>query len=66
MTKCTFVNLDSPIKVQLQVNRGRLSRDATYGTMAMLEGLWIDYMTHPDEFVREDAVQIVRRFLSAI
>lgn len=45
---------------------GRLSRDATYGTLAMLEGMWTDYLTHMDEFSRKDAENIVLRFLSGL
>ncbi len=44
----------------------QLSRDATYGTLIMLEGLWTDYLTHMDAFSREDGERIVFRFLSGL
>lgn len=43
-----------------------IARDATHGTLAMLEGMWTDYLLHPDIFDREESVRIVFRFLSAL
>ncbi|MFN3209371.1 MAG: TetR family transcriptional regulator C-terminal domain-containing protein [Roseovarius sp.] len=43
-----------------------LSREATYGTLAMLEGMWTDYLTHMNEFSRADAEKIIFRFLSGL
>jgi TetR/AcrR family transcriptional repressor of bet genes len=43
-----------------------LARDATHGTLATLEGMWADYLLHPDSFNRQDAIRIVFRFLSAL
>jgi len=43
-----------------------VARDATHGTLAMLEGMWTDYLLHPDSFNRNEAMQIVFRFLSAM
>lgn len=45
---------------------GMLSRDATYGSLAMMEGMWTDYLTHMDEFSRTDAESIIFRFLSGL
>lgn len=40
--------------------------DATLGTLAILEGMWTDYMVHPNSFNREAALRIVTRFLSGL
>ena len=44
----------------------RLARDATYGTLVMMEGMWTDFLTHMDAFDRTEAERIVRRFLSGL
>ena len=44
----------------------RIARDATHGTLAMLEGMWADFLLHPDSFNRPEARRIVFRFLSAM
>lgn len=38
--------------------------DATLGTLALLEGMWTDYMVHPGSFSRRIAIRIVTRFVS--
>ncbi len=43
-----------------------MARDATHGLLAMLEGMWTDYLLHSDEFDRQEAARIVFRFLSAL
>ncbi len=43
-----------------------VARDATHGTLAMLEGMWTDYLLHPTSFDRQEAMRIVFRFLSAM
>lgn len=43
-----------------------LAEDATNGTLAILEGLWVNYLTDMDGFSRENAVKLVRRFLSGL
>lgn len=43
-----------------------LARDATHGTIALLEGMWTDFLLHSDQFNRETAKRIVFRFLSAL
>lgn len=45
---------------------GQIARDATHGTLAILEGMWTDYLLHPDSFDRSEATRIVFRFLSAM
>lgn len=42
------------------------ARDATHGTLAFLEGMWTDYLIHPDAFDRDEACRIIFRFLSAL
>ena len=42
------------------------ARDATHGTLAMLEGMWTDFLLHPDRFDRAEACRIVFRFLAAL
>ncbi len=43
-----------------------VARDATHGTLALLEGMWTDYLLHPDAFDRAVAKRSVFRFLSAL
>ncbi len=43
-----------------------LARDAAHGTIALLEGMWADYLLHPDAFNRNTAKRIVFRFISAL
>lgn len=43
-----------------------VARDATHGLLAMLEGMWTDYLLHPEEFDREVACRIVFRYVSAL
>ncbi|KIC21129.1 TetR family transcriptional regulator C-terminal domain-containing protein [Leisingera sp. ANG-Vp] len=43
-----------------------VARDATHGTLALLEGMWTDYLLHPDRFDREEAMRIIFRFLAAM
>jgi TetR/AcrR family transcriptional repressor of bet genes len=45
---------------------GKIARDATHGTLAMLEGMWTDYLLHSDSFSRASAARIIFRFLSAL
>ena len=45
---------------------GKIARDATHGTLALLEGMWTDYLLHPDSFSRASAARIIFRFLSAL
>ncbi len=45
---------------------GKISRDATHGTLALLEGMWTDYLLHSDSFSRSSAARIIFRFLSAL
>ncbi len=44
----------------------KVARDATHGTLALLEGMWTDYLLHSDSFSRASAARIIFRFLSAL
>lgn len=44
----------------------KVARDATHGTLALLEGMWTDYLLHFDSFSRTSAARIIFRFLSAL
>ncbi|SPH24258.1 HTH-type transcriptional regulator BetI [Defluviimonas aquaemixtae] len=43
-----------------------VARETTYGTLALLEGMWTDYLSHPKAFSRKDAERIIARFLAGI
>ncbi len=43
-----------------------LARDAAHGTIALLEGMWADYLLHSDAFNRDTARRIILRFISAL
>ena len=43
-----------------------LCSDATYGLLALLEGMWSDYFLHSDEFNRQSAKRIIFRQLSGL
>jgi TetR/AcrR family transcriptional repressor of bet genes len=42
-----------------------IARDATHGSIALLEGMWTDYLLHQNSFNRTSAERIIFRFLSA-
>ena len=44
----------------------RLAEDATYGTLCLLEGLWVHYTSDPSGFSRPAAARVVRRMLAAL
>ncbi|HEY9037438.1 MAG TPA: TetR family transcriptional regulator C-terminal domain-containing protein [Roseovarius sp.] len=43
-----------------------VARDVTHGTLALMEGMWTDFLLHPDSFDRDAACRIVFRFLAAL
>lgn len=43
-----------------------LARDATHGLLALLEGMWTDYLLCSEKFNRRTARRIVFRFLSSL
>lgn len=42
------------------------AKDATNGTLALLEGMWTDFLLHPESFDRAVAMRTIFRFLSAL
>ena len=44
----------------------QLAGDATYGTLCLLEGMWVHYMTDPARFSRTDSFLLVRRLLAGL
>ena len=44
----------------------QLARDATHGTLALLEGMWTDFQAHPDAFSRDAAARIITRFQAGL
>ena len=44
----------------------QVARDATHGLLAMLEGMWTDYLLHPQAFDRSAACRIVFRYVAAL
>ncbi|NVO56233.1 TetR family transcriptional regulator C-terminal domain-containing protein [Rhodobacteraceae bacterium B1Z28] len=43
-----------------------LARDATFGLLALLEGMWVDYLSNANEFSRDVATSIIRRFIKGL
>ncbi len=43
-----------------------LARDATFGLLVLLEGMWVDYLSNADAFSREVAISIIRRFIQGL
>ena len=43
-----------------------LAEDAASGTLALLEGMWVNYLTDIDGFSRERSTNLIRRFLSGL
>lgn len=43
-----------------------LARDATFGLLVLLEGMWVDYLSNANEFSREVATSIIRRFIKGL
>ncbi len=41
-----------------------IARDMSFGLMALLEGMWTDFMLHPQSFDRQMAERIMFRYLS--
>ena len=44
----------------------QLARDATFGTLALLEGMYVDFLSNTRAFSRPDAERIIRRFLAGL
>lgn len=43
-----------------------IANEITLGTLALLEGMWTDYLAHPNDFSRKTATRIAFRFLNGI
>ncbi|WP_198389293.1 TetR/AcrR family transcriptional regulator [Roseovarius faecimaris] len=43
-----------------------LAQDASYGTMALLEGVYVDYLANTGRFSRTDALRAIRRYLAGL
>ncbi len=43
-----------------------LARDATFGLLVMLEGMWVDYLSNANAFSRDVAASIIRRFIKGL
>ena len=43
-----------------------LTKTATYGLLAMLEGMWVDYLANSNSFSRREAIAIVCRLMSGL
>jgi AcrR family transcriptional regulator len=41
-----------------------LAHEVTFGTLALLEGMWVDFMSNKDVFSRTAAISIICRFLA--
>ena len=39
---------------------------ATFGTFALLEGMWVHFLSDMENFSREEAVELVRKFLAGM
>ena len=59
----TFLTITNDLKLD---KPDVIARDATHGSIALLEGMWTDYMLHQNSFSRKSAERIVFRFLSAL
>ena len=43
-----------------------VANEVTLGTLALLEGMWTDFLAHPNAFSRKTAQRIVFRFLNGV
>ncbi len=61
-----FDAFDALVKPEVRGDDPNIANEVTLGTLALLEGMWTDYMTHPEDFDRDTAVRIVCRFLNGV
>ena len=55
--------------IESEYGAGELSvsaTEATFGTLALLEGMWVHYLSDMDGFSREGAVLLIRNFLAGL
>lgn len=57
---------DALLIEELHNEGSTIANEVTLGMLALLEGMWADYMTHPNAFCRETAARIIVRFLNGI
>lgn len=54
------------LRAEGRADAAQVARDATHGLIAILEGMWNDYLLHPDAFDRDEACRIVFRYVAAL
>ncbi|MGI9389519.1 MAG: TetR family transcriptional regulator C-terminal domain-containing protein [Boseongicola sp.] len=47
-------------------NASDVARDATFGTLALLEGMWVHFLSDKRGFSRDNAISLIRRFLTGL
>lgn len=57
-----FEQLTREVSVGGQLN----ARQATFGTFALLEGMWVHFLSDMEGFSREEAVSLIQKFLSGM
>lgn len=63
------LTFESFLKIARQTNKDdpeTAAKDATHGTLALLEGMWTDFLLHPESFDRAVALRTIFRFLAAM
>ncbi len=61
-----FNAFDALLNTNPQDQDRELANEVTLGALALLEGMWTDYMTHPNAFSRDTANRIILRFLNGV
>ncbi len=56
----------SMLRVEGVAEPRALAKDTTDGVLAMLEGIWTDYLLHPDGFDRTRAARLCFRYMQAL
>lgn len=59
--RCAFNEI-----TQLNGHDNNLVNDATFGTLALMEGMWVSYLTDMQGFSRRRSVKLIRRFLCGL
>lgn len=54
------------ISADTHPNDHSIIRQATFGTLALLEGMWAHYRSDMDGFSRDEAITLIRRFLAGL
>ena len=62
-----FEEAFTQIMIQIgETDPSQVSRDITTGLVATMEGFWVDFLLHPQDFDRARAARIVFRMLSGL